>query len=80
MAKTSSLAKVIKEGPSVSSSLGPSDDLPLRVKAVSANLDSLRAIVNDRRRDWSKFLDEDHEGAGSDEKALISALFELFPK
>lgn len=56
-----------------------SPELPARVKQIDSSIDSVRAIVSGCRRNWSLFLEEDHDGAGEKQKAEIRALFELYP-
>jgi hypothetical protein len=53
---------------------------PQRVVRIASSLDSIRAIVADRRGDYGAFLDEDHGEHGKAEKELIKALFKAIPE
>ena len=56
------------------------DAKPDRVYRVGMSLGNIKSIVDDRRAEWTEFLETDFGKFGKDEKAAIESLFKIYPK
>lgn len=84
MAKDShSVVSIVAENPapeSSSSGAGAPDKKQERIRRIESSLDSVSAIVADKRDDWSAFLLEDNGPASKAAKDQINALIAIYPK
>jgi hypothetical protein len=65
---------------SSSSGAGAPNKPQERIRRIESSLDSVSAIVADKRDDWSAFLAEDNGASAKSAKDQIHALIAIYPK
>ena len=65
---------------SSSSGAGAPSKSQERIRRIESSLDSVSAIVADKRDDWSAFLSEDNGPSAKSAKDQINALIAIYPK